>query len=256
MEPLPTPPDRVRIIARLDIKGPTLIKGVHLEGLRVVGDPQEAATRYYRAGVDELLYLDAVASLYERNSLHELVAHAAAHLFVPLTVGGGVRSIEDAAALLRAGADKVALNTAAVRNPELIGALARRFGSQCVVAQIDAKRTTEDAWEAYTDGGREHSGLDVAAWAQSVATLGAGEILLTSIDQEGTRRGFDLPLLARVSRSVPIPVIASGGFGVPGDAAAAVSQGYADAVAIADAFHRATVTPAEVREALSKQAAA
>jgi imidazole glycerol-phosphate synthase subunit HisF len=251
MTPLPTPPDRVRVIARLDIKGPNLIKGVHLEGLRIVGDPQQYATRYYESGIDELLYLDAVASLYQRNSLGAFVAHAAEHLFVPLTVGGGVRSVEDAAALLRVGADKVAVNTAAHRDPELIDALAKRFGSQCVVAQIDAKVRPDGGWEAYTDGGREHSGRDVMEWAAELVARGAGEILLTSIDREGTRRGFDTALVASIATSQPVPVIASGGFGSPAHATAVVADGGADAVAIADGFHRERTTPEAVREAIT-----
>jgi imidazole glycerol-phosphate synthase subunit HisF len=245
----PTPPDRVRVIARLDIKGPNLIKGVHLEGLRVIGDPQVYASRYYESGVDELIYLDAVASLYERNSLHDLVAHAAANLFVPLTVAGGVRSVEDAAALLRVGADKVGVNTAAVRRPELVEELAERFGSQCVVAQIDAKSTPTGGWEVYTDGGREHTGLDVLQWACEVVRRGAGEILLTSIDREGTRRGYDTRLFSSVATSVSVPVIASGGFGEVRHAVEAVRDGSADAVAVADAFHRARSTPQEIRAA-------
>jgi imidazole glycerol-phosphate synthase subunit HisF len=255
MRPLPTAPDRVRVIARLDIKGPNLIKGIHLEGLRVVGDPQAYATRYYESGIDELLYLDAVASLYERNSLEAFVEHAAENLFVPLTVGGGVRTAEDVARLLRAGADKVAVNTAAHRHPELIDELASRFGSQCVVAQIDAKSRPGGGWEAYTDGGREHTGRDVLEWADEVVVRGAGEILLTSIDREGTRRGFDIALVAAVSSAQPVPVIASGGFGSPPDALAVVRDGGADAVAIADGFHRERATPDEVRATIRGAAA-
>ena len=205
-----------RLIARLDIKAPNLIKGIHLEGLRKMGDPNVFARRYYEAGVDELLYMDIVASLYERNSLTDVIRYTAQNIFIPFTVGGGVRSVEDVESLLRAGADKVAMNTAATRRPELISEAARRFGSQCVVLSIEAKRrSTGDGWEAYTDNGREHTGRDVVEWAQQGAALGAGEVLLTSVDREGTRQGMDAELIAAVSDVVSIPVIASGGSASP-----------------------------------------
>lgn len=227
----------IRLIARLDIKGPNLIKGVHLEGLRVVGDPQEHARRYYEAGADELVYMDIVASLYGRNNLTEIVKRAAQDIFVPMTVGGGVRSVDDAKQLLRAGADKVAINTAATRRPELITEISRRFGSQCTVLSIEAKRVREGKWEAYTDNGRERTGMDVVEWALKGCELGAGEILLTSIDQEGTRKGFDIPLLRAVACEMSVPVIASGGMGKPEDMVDAVYQGGVDAVAMADILH-------------------
>lgn len=226
-----------RLIARLDIKAPRLIKGVHLEGLRVVGDPNVHAQRYYQAGIDELLYMDIVASLYERNTLTDLVEYTARNIFIPFTVGGGLRSLDDIEQVLRAGADKIAINTAAVRNPELISAAARRFGAQCVVVSIEAKRCADrDGWEALTDNGREHTGRDVLDWAREAERLGAGEILLTSIDREGTRNGTELPLLAAVSEAVGVPVIASGGVGSIPDVHDAFGQGV-DAVAIADGLH-------------------
>lgn len=227
----------VRLIARLDIKGPNLIKGIHLEGLRIVGDPQEYARRYYEACADELVYMDIVASLYGRNSLTEIIKRAAQDIFIPMTVGGGVRSVDDARDLLRAGADKVAINTAAIRRPELITEISRRFGSQCMVLSIEAKRIAENKWEAYTDNGRERTGLDVLEWAQKGCELGAGEIMLTSVDQEGTRKGFDLALVKAVAGSVPIPVIASGGMGTPEHLVQVVQEGLADAVAMADILH-------------------
>ena len=232
----------VRLIARLDIKGPNLIKGVHLEGLRVIGDPQEHARRYYEAGADELVYMDIVASLYGRNNLTEIVKRAAQDIFVPMTVGGGVRSVDDAKQLLRVGADKIAINTAATRRPELITEISRRFGSQCTVLSIEAKRVGENKWEAYTDNGRERTGMDVVEWAKKGCGLGAGEILLTSVDQEGTRKGFDIPLVRAVTQEVAVPVIASGGMGKPEDLIDVVQQGEADAVAMADIlhYHRAT----------------
>nr|Q9RDX2.1 RecName: Full=Imidazole glycerol phosphate synthase subunit HisF; AltName: Full=IGP synthase cyclase subunit; AltName: Full=IGP synthase subunit HisF; AltName: Full=ImGP synthase subunit HisF; Short=IGPS subunit HisF [Legionella pneumophila]CAB65215.1 HisF protein [Legionella pneumophila] len=203
----------VRLIARLDIKGPNLIKGVHLEGLRVVGNPNEYAMAYYAQGADELIYMDTVASLYGRNNLSEIVKTTAENVFIPITVGGGIRSVDDAEQLLRCGADKVAINTAATKNPTLISDIARRFGSQCVVLSIEAKRTVNGRWEVMTDNGREHTGMDVVDWARNGEKFGAGEILLTSIDQEGTRKGFDLELVKQVSSMVSIPVIASGGMG-------------------------------------------
>lgn len=227
----------VRMIARLDIKSEFLIKGIHLEGLRKIGDPAEFAKRYYEDGVDELLYMDIVASLYGRNNLAHIVRHTAQEIFVPLTVGGGIRSVDDVAELLRAGADKVAINTAAIQRPELITEVSRRFGSQCMVLSIEAKRVAEGRWEAYTDNGREHTGRDVVEWAVEGARRGAGEILLTSIDQEGTRKGFDVALTRAVSTAVSIPVIASGGMGSIEHLTEVIKDGCADAVAIADALH-------------------
>lgn len=240
---------KIRLIPRLDIKGPNLIKGIHLEGLRVMGDPQEFARRYYEQGADELLYVDVVASLYGRNSLHEIIERAARDVFVPLTVTGGVRSVDDVCKILRAGADKIGINTAATKRPELIREVARKFGSQCMVLSIEAKQIAEGRWEAYTDNGREKTGMDVVEWAQRGVELGAGEILLTSVDQEGTREGFDTALVAAVSKVVPVPVIASGGMGKMTDVATAVYEGDADAVAMADILHYGRATVSEIRAA-------
>lgn len=240
---------RTRLIPRLDVKGKNLIKGIHLEGLRVIGDPQVFARKYYEAGADELLYVDVVASLYGRNSLHDIVRRAAQDVFVPLTVTGGLRTVDDVREMLRAGADKVGINTAATKRPELIREVARKFGSQCMVLSIEAKRMAAGKWEAYTDNGREPTGLDVVEWAQRGVELGAGEILLTSVDREGTREGFDTALIAAVASVVPVPVIASGGMGEPGDIAKAVHEGKADAVAMADILHYDRATLADIREA-------
>jgi len=240
---------KIRLIPRLDIKGANLIKGIHLEGLRVIGDPQLYARNYYEQGADELLYVDAVASLYGRNSLHDIIKRATRDIFIPLTVTGGLRTVEDVRDVLRAGADKVGINTAATKRPELISEVARKFGSQCMVLSIEAKRVTENRWEAYTDNGREPTGLDVVQWAQRAVELGAGEILLTSIDQEGTRGGFDTALLAAVAHAVPVPIIASGGMGSPSDAATAVQEGHASAVAMADILHYKRATLADIRSA-------
>ena len=252
--------ENVRLIARLDIKGPNLIKGIHLEGLRVIGDPAEHARRYYDQGADELLYVDIVASLYGRNNLQDIVRHTAADVFVPMTVAGGIRSADDVRDILRAGADKVAINTAAVQRPELITEVSKRFGSQCMVLSIEAKRARTgyevgyyDAmstrrWEAYTDNGREHTDLEVVEWARRGCELGAGEILLTSVDQEGTREGMDVDLVRAVADAVPIPVIASGGFGAPRHLVDVVRAGHADAVAVADALHYERCTVPELRD--------
>ena len=237
----------IRIIARLDIKGPNLIKAVQLEGVRVVGSPQEYARRYYEAGIDEVIYMDAVASLYGRNNLSAIVEETTKNLFIPVTVGGGIRALEDVTRLLRAGADKVAINTAATQNPSLITEVARAYGSQCMVLSIEAKRKTSGGWEAYTDNGRMHTGLDVVEWAKKGVECGAGEILLTSVDQEGTRKGFDLELLSAVSSAVPVPVIASGGMGTLEHFKDAVRIGKADAVAIADMLHYNRITVSGVR---------
>lgn len=240
---------KIRLIPRLDIKGPKVIKGIHLEGLRVVGDPQEFARRYYDQGADELLYVDVVASLYGRNSLHDIVQSAARDVFVPLTVTGGLRSVDDVRLMLRSGADKVGINTAATKRPELIREVARKFGSQCMVLSIEAKQVAPGRWEAYTDNGREKTGLDVIEWVQRGVELGAGEILLTSVDREGTREGFDTDLVAAVSAVVPVPVIASGGMGCLEDVATVVREGAADAVAMADMLHYGRATIAEIRAA-------
>ena len=202
----------VRVIPRLDIKGPNLVKGVHLEGLRVLGKPEDFAHYYYESGADELLYVDAVASLYGRNSLVEIIERTAREVFVPLTVGGGLRSIEDIRTVLRAGADKVAINTAAIHRPELIGEASQRFAPppSCVHPGI---RHADESYEAYTDYGRESTGVDAVEWAVRAAELGAGELLVTSIDREGTGKGFDLELTRRIARAVSVPVIACGGAG-------------------------------------------
>jgi imidazole glycerol-phosphate synthase subunit HisF len=240
---------KVRLIARLDVKGPNLVKGIHLEGLRKLGDPHTFARRYYQAGIDELLYIDIVASLYNRNSLLDIVERTTADVFIPITVGGGIRSVEDAAAALRAGADKVAINTAAVKRPELIAEIASRFGSQCMVLSIEAKRRSGgDGWEVYYDNGREHTGWEVVDWARRGCALGAGEILVTSVDREGTGKGFDLPLVAQLSAAVPLPVIAGGGMGELGHLEAVIKQGGADGVAMAQVLHYGKLSVDQVRQ--------
>lgn len=232
----------LRLIPRLDVKGPDLIKPIQLEGVRKVGDPQAFAQRYYGQGADEILYMDAVASLYARDTLTKIVRRTAEQVFVPITVSGGLRSVEDVRDMLRAGADKVAINSAATLRPELVREVAETFGSQCMVLQIDAKRIPggahgSPAWEVYRDCGREHTGLDAVEWAVRCQELGAGEILLTSVDREGTRQGFDIELTRAVSEAVTIPVIASGGMGTFQHLVDVVEKGRADAVAVAWLLH-------------------
>ena len=226
----------LRIIPRLDIKGPNLIKGIRLEGLRVVGDPHDFALRYYAQGADELVFMDIVASLYQRNNLTDIIKRVADQIYVPITVGGGIRSLDDVSKMMHSGADKVSINTAAIARPALIGEIARRFGAQCVVLGVEAKRIAPGRWEAYTDNGREKTGLDVMDWVKQAVERGVGEILLTSVDMEGTRKGFDLDLIGQVCRLVNVPVTASGGFGKLEDLSLVAAQGVSG-IAIADALH-------------------
>jgi len=226
-----------RLIARLDIKGPNVVKGIHLEGLRVVGGPRELARRYYEQGIDEILYMDIVASLYGRNNLLSIVREAAKDIFVPLTVGGGLRSIENIVEALHSGADKVAINTAAIARPELLREAARSFGSQCIVLSVEAKQRGPGRWEALTDNGRERTGVDVLDWVVRAEQLGVGEVMVTSVDREGTGKGFDLELLAAVRRRISVPLIACGGAGGPQHLAALLIGDGVDAVACASLFH-------------------
>lgn len=227
----------IRIIPRLDIKGPNLVKGIHLEGLRVLGKPERFARHYYESGADELIYMDVVASLYGRNSLHDIVLRTARDIFIPITVGGGLRTIEDIKMVLRSGADKVAINTAAIRNPAIISEAASRFGSSTVVISIEAIRQPDGRFLAYTDNGREYTGLEVVGWAKRVEELGAGEIVLTSVDREGTGKGYDIELTRAVSAAVSIPVIVCGGAGSLDDIKEAIAEGEADAVGMASMLH-------------------
>lgn len=230
-----------RLIARLDIKAPYLVKGVHLEGLRKIGDPHEYAVKYADEGADELLYMDIVASLYGRSQILELLERTTDDVFIPVTVGGGIRSKQDVKRLFDAGADKVALNTGAIRRPRLISDIADAYGCQAVVVSIEAKRTADarmaDGWECYTDCGRERTGRDAVSWAYEAVERGAGEILITSIDREGTRNGFDSALVRAIADTVSTPVVACGGMGEASHFAEVVLNGGADAVAMADILH-------------------
>ncbi|GJL65681.1 MAG: imidazole glycerol phosphate synthase subunit HisF [Nitrospirales bacterium] len=249
-----------RIIPCLDVKDGRVVKGVSFVDLRDAGDPVAVAKEYDKAGADELCFLDITASHENRDTILDVVARTAEQAFMPLTVGGGIRTLEDVRRLLVAGADKVSINTSAVQDPEFVKSAARRFGSQCIVVAIDAKskRALEqtqspETWEVFTHGGRRATGLDVVEWAQRMANDGAGEILLTSMDQDGQKDGYDLPLTAAVSRAVPIPVIASGGAGTLQHLYEALAIGQADAVLAASIFHFKTYSIAEAKTHLAQQ---
>ncbi len=245
----------IRIIPRLDIKGPNVIKGVHLECLRIVGNPEVLATKYYSEGADEIIYMDIVASLYGRRNLIDIVEKVSEDIFIPLTAGGGVRSLEDINNLLRAGADKVAINSWLIQNPDFVDTSVKLFGSQCIVGSIEAKRMPSGEWMAFYNNGREFSGKDAIKWAKELAGRGIGELLVTSIDQEGTRRGYDYELIAKISSIVDIPVVASGGAGTLQDIEDIIYKGKADAVAIASLFHYNDLKIGEVKKFLNRTAA-
>jgi len=244
-----------RIIPCLDVDAGRVVKGVNFVGIRDAGDPIEVARRYDAQGADEITFLDITASSDERDTILHVVEAVANQVFIPLTVGGGIREVADIRRLLNAGADKVGINTAAVQRPELIAEAAARVGSQCIVVAIDAKEVRDDAdirhWEVFTHGGRRGTGIDAVAWAQKMADLGAGEILLTSMDRDGTRAGFDLALTRAVSDAVNIPVIASGGVGGVEHLIEGVLEGHADAVLAASIFHFGQHTVAEVKAAMA-----
>jgi imidazole glycerol-phosphate synthase subunit HisF len=237
-----------RIIPCLDVTGGRVVKGVNFVDLRDAGDPVEIAARYNEQGADELTFLDITASSDGRDLILHTIEAVASQVFIPLTVGGGVRSVGDVRRLLNAGADKVSFNTAAVANPQVIRDASDKYGAQCIVVAIDAKRRTFGAgWSVYTHGGRKDTGLDAVAWAKKMAELGAGEILLTSMDRDGTQNGFDLELTRAVSDAVPVPVIASGGVGTLEHLAEGITQGGADAVLAASIFHFGAHTVAEAK---------
>jgi len=242
----------IRIIPRLDIKGPNVVKPVQTEALRVIGNPKELANRYYQEGADELIYLDIVASLYQRNLDLDLLKSVAENIFIPITVGGGIRSIHDINNVLRSGADKIAINTYAVKHPDFIGHAVREFGSQCIVLYVEAKRQIDGSYEVYTDGGREKTGVEVINWVKKAIDLGIGEILLTSIDRDGTRNGFDLKLLKEISSFSPIPVIAHGGAGSPDSLKEAILDAKIDALGISTIFHYNEYSIPEIKTCLSK----
>ncbi len=241
-----------RFIPSLLVKGENVVKGICMEGLRVVGTPVELCEKYYKSGVDEILFIDIVASLYNRNHLHALLSSSSENIFLPVCVGGGVRNIEDFRSLLRAGADKISLNTQACRTPEIITDAARVFGSQCVIISIQSKRQTDENWEAYTENGREKTGRDVIEWAKEAVSRGAGEILLTSVDHDGTREGLDFKLIEKLVDSVPVPIVVGGGVGSIDDVERAAKIG-ASGVTIANMFHFGVLTTSEIKSELMKR---
>ena len=238
---------KVRIIPCLDVDAGRVVKGVNFVDLVDAGDPVEQARIYDKAGADELCFLDITASSDDRDTIFDVVSNTAEHCFMPLTVGGGIRKIDDIRKLLLAGADKVSINTAAVKTPEFVGQAAEKFGSQCIVVSVDAKRTPFGGFEIFTHGGREATGTEAISWCQRMADLGCGEILLTSMDRDGTKKGFDLKLTRAVTDAVPVPVIASGGVGTLDHLVEGVMQGHASAVLAASIFHFGTYTIAEAK---------
>ncbi len=244
----------MRLIARLDVKNQFVIKGIHLEGLRKVGDPNQLAKTYYEAGIDEIVFVDAVASLYNRNNLFSVIQKASEEVFVPITIGGGLRSLADVEQALDAGADKVALNTAAIREPELVKKVAERYGSQCVVASVQAKRTA-NGWEAYMETGREKTGLQVLDWVKMLQDFGAGELLLTSVDQEGTKLGFDVQLVEAVNKAVSIPVVVSGGYGQPKHIQELLESTVPSGICFASVLHYKSTTVEELRLSIEQSQA-
>ena len=241
----------MRVIARIDVKNEYAIKGIHLEGVRKVGDPNELALKYYIEGIDEIVFMDAVASLYDRNNLFKIIESACAEIFIPVTIGGGIRTLDDIEKALHSGADKVAINTAAIRNPNFIRSASLKYGSQCIVGSIEAKRQT-DGWEAYVGNGREKTGVDVLEWARELEKLGAGEILLTSIDQEGTQRGFEINLAKEVNQAVSIPVIVSGGMGQLIHISDLANQTCSSALACAACVHYNKISVLEIKNYLQQ----
>ena len=242
-----------RIIPCLDVTAGRVVKGVNFVELRDAGDPVEIARRYNDQGADEITVLDITASSDKRDIILHIIEAVSSQVFIPLTVGGGVRTVEDVRRLLNAGADKVSINTSAVTNPQLVADASSRYGSQCIVVAIDAKQTGPDHWEVFTHGGRNATGLEAVSWAKKMEQLGAGEILLTSMDRDGTKSGFDLELTRRISDSVNIPVIASGGVGNLQHMADGVLEGHADAVLAASIFHYGTYTIAEAKQYMAER---
>ena len=243
---------KVRVIPCLDVKDGRVVKGVQFLDLRDAGDPVEQARVYDAAGADELTFLDITASHEDRATLYDVVARTAERCFMPLTVGGGVRAVEDIRRLLLAGADKVSINSAAVARPDFVREAAEKYGDQCIVVAIDARQTAPGKWEVFTHGGRKGTGLDAVQWAHRMTELGAGEILLTSMDRDGTKSGFDLALTRAVSDAVPVPVVASGGVGTLDHLVEGVKQGGASAVLAASIFHFGTFTIAQAKEHLAR----
>lgn len=246
----------IRIIPRLDIKGQNVVKPVQTEALRVVGNPKKLASKYYKQGADEIIYMDIVASLYRRNIDLDLLREVSENIFIPLTVGGGIRSIGDISNVLRAGADKVAINTYATSNPQFLQEAVEMFGAQCIVLSVDAKKQANGKYEAYTDGGREKSGREVVSWVKEAIRMGIGEVLVASVDREGTRKGYDLDLVSRITSFAPIPVIAHSGAGKLESIYEVVDKAHADAVSASSIFQYNDYKISEVKKFLDKKGVA
>lgn len=243
--------NKTRLIARIDVKNDHVIKGIHLEGLRKVGDPNEFAKKYYDHGIDEIIFMDAVAAYYDRNSLSHIIEKACQNVFIPITVGGGIRTLDDIQTALNSGADKVAINTQATKDPSFITQAAQRFGSQCIAGSIVAKKSTSQSWEAYIDNGREPTGKDVIEWAKELESLGAGELMVTSLDYEGTKKGFELPLYSAIQDQVTIPLIACGGMGQSKHILKLLEQSKVEAIATASVLHYDIDSIANLKEAIN-----
>lgn len=241
---------KLRVISRIDVKNEFAIKGIHLEGLRKIGDPNELAQRYYLDGVDEIIFMDAVASLYDRNNLSEIIKKACHDVFVPITVGGGIRTLLDISKALQSGADKVAINTQAIKDPAFVTAAAYNFGSQCIVGSIESKKTSAGNWEAYVDNGREPTGIDAIEWAIQLEQLGVGELMITSVDKEGTKKGLDIEIVEKICTATNIPVIACGGVGSVDHVSKLCDLINIDAVAAASIFHYDILGVAELKREL------
>jgi len=238
-----------RVIARIDIKNNYAIKGIQLEGLRKVGEPNNLAKAYYEDGIDEIVFMDAVAAYYDRNSLAEIIIKATQDIFVPITVGGGIRTVDDIKKALDSGADKVAINTQAIRTPEFITEASRIFGSQCIVGSVEAKKGSH-GWEAYIENGREPTGLDVMAWAKRLEALGAGEIMITAVDRDGTKKGFDIDLASQVEQAIGIPLIVSGGAGKAEDILDLLTETNVEALAVASILHYKVESVSDIKAML------
>ncbi len=243
---------KIRIIARIDVKNEYVIKGIHLEGLRKVGFPNEMALKYYNEGIDEIIFMDAVASLYNRNNIFHIIEKACKEVFIPITIGGGIRKISDIEYALKSGADKIAINTQAIKEPELIKTASRIYGSQCIIGSIEAKRVN-GGWEAYIDNGREPTGVNAVEWAEKLQDLGAGELMITSIDQEGTKRGFDIDLINAIMKVTNIPIISSGGAGEIKHATDLLTKTNCMAFALASTLHYDLIDLPEMKQSLKNQ---
>lgn len=237
---------KTRIIARIDVKNEFVIKGIHLEGLRKIGDPVVLAEKYYKEGIDEIMFMDAVASLYGRNNLFHIIQNACKEVFIPITIGGGIRSIQDIDLALKSGADKITLNTQAIKNPDLIREASQIYGSQCIVGSIEAKRKG-NSWEAYVDNGREQTGIDAIDWAARLEELGIGELCITSIDKEGTKKGFDIELVKKICETVNLPIIVSGGAGKVCHITDLSKQKGVSGIAIASVLHYNIATVDQIK---------